>query len=134
MSATTTATASATTATHSVPVARTRAHAERGKSRGQGQWALGTREPLNGTERLKKDDDALNVRRRIIDIYSKTGFDSIDPADLRGRFRWMGLYTQRRPGIEGGKTGVLEPEELDDKYLMLRIRVPGAGSRRSNCG
>jgi sulfite reductase (ferredoxin) len=109
---------------HTAPP-RARTHAERGKSRGQGQWALGTREPLNGTERLKKDDDALNVRRRIIDIYSKTGFDSIDPADLRGRFRWMGLYTQRRPGIEGGKTGILEPEELDDKYLMLRVRVPG---------
>ena len=102
-----------------------RIHAERGKSRGQGQWALGTREPLNATERMKKDDDGLNVRRRIIDIYSKTGFDSIDPADLRGRFRWMGLYTQRRPGIDGGKTGVLEPEELDDRYFMLRIRVPG---------
>ena len=102
-----------------------RPHAERGKARGQGQWALGTREPLNASERMKKDDDGLNVRRRIIDIYSKTGFDSIDPADLRGRFRWMGLYTQRRPGIDGGKTGVLEPEELDDRYFMLRVRIPG---------
>ena len=102
-----------------------RPHAERGKARGQGQWALGAREPLNSAERFKKDDDGLNVRRRIIDIYSKTGFDSIDPADLRGRFRWMGLYTQRKPGIDGGKTGVLEPEELDDRYFMLRVRVPG---------
>jgi sulfite reductase (ferredoxin) len=101
------------------------AHAARGKARGQGQWALGTREPLNAGERMKKDDDGLNVRRRIIDIYSKTGFDSIDPADLRGRFRWMGLYTQRKPGIDGGKTGVLEPEELDDRYFMLRVRIPG---------
>src|SRR5206468_11051570 len=46
-------------------------------------------------------------------------------SDLRGRFRWWGLYTQRRPGIEGGKTAILEPEELDDEYFMLRVRIPG---------
>ncbi|MDQ1486517.1 MAG: hypothetical protein QOJ62_2210, partial [Actinomycetota bacterium] len=86
---------------------------------------LGMREPLNVNERMKKDDDGLNVRQRIIDIYSKAGFDSIDGSDLRGRMRWMGLYTQRRPGIDGGKTGLLEPEELDDRYFMMRIRIPG---------
>jgi sulfite reductase (ferredoxin) len=93
--------------------------------RGNGQWALGYREPLNKNEELKKNDDGLNVRHRIIDIYAKYGFDSIDPADLRGRFRWFGLYTQRRPGVDGGKTATLEPEELDDKYFMLRIRIDG---------
>ncbi|RNL85055.1 nitrite/sulfite reductase [Halostreptopolyspora alba] len=93
--------------------------------RGEGQWALGYREPLNKNEENKKNDDGLNVRQRIIDIYSKAGFDSIDPADLRGRFRWFGLYTQRAPGIDGGKTAVLEPEELDDRYFMLRIRIDG---------
>jgi sulfite reductase (ferredoxin) len=72
-----------------------------------------------------KNDDGLNVRRRILDIYSKSGFDSIDPADLRGRFRWYGIYTQRRPGIDGGKTAVLEDEELDDRYFMLRVRIDG---------
>jgi sulfite reductase (ferredoxin) len=92
---------------------------------GEGQWALGNREPLNKTEEIKRDDDGLNVRRRIVDIYSKQGFDSIDPADLRGRFRWYGLYTQRRPGIDGGRTAVLEPEELDDRYFMMRIRIDG---------
>ncbi len=95
------------------------------KKRGEGQWALGYREPLNKNEENKKNDDGLNVRQRIIDIYSRYGFDSIDPADLRGRFRWYGLYTQRRPGIDGGKTAVLEPEELDDKYFMLRVRIDG---------
>jgi sulfite reductase (ferredoxin) len=95
------------------------------KKRGEGQWALGYREPLNKNEENKKNDDGLNVRQRIIDIYSQYGFDSIDPADLRGRFRWYGLYTQRRPGIDGGKTAVLEPEELDDKYFMLRVRIDG---------
>jgi sulfite reductase (ferredoxin) len=95
------------------------------RKRGEGQWALGYREPLNKNEENKKNDDGLNVRQRIIDIYSQRGFDSIDPADLRGRMRWYGLYTQRRPGIDGGKTAVLEPEELDDRYFMLRIRIDG---------
>jgi sulfite reductase (ferredoxin) len=95
------------------------------RARGEGQWALGYREPLNKNEESKKNDDALNVRQRIIDVYSKRGFDSIDPADLRGRFRWFGLYTQRKPGIDGGKTAVLEPEELDDRYFMLRVRIDG---------
>lgn len=93
--------------------------------RGEGQWALGYREPLNKNEQIKKDDDALNVRARIENIYAHTGFDGIDPADLRGRFRWWGLYTQRRPGIDGGRTATLEPEELDDRYFMLRIRIDG---------
>jgi sulfite reductase (ferredoxin) len=96
-----------------------------GRKRGEGQWALGYREPLNKNEENKRNDDGLNVRQRILDIYSKYGFDSIDPADLRGRFRWYGLYTQRRPGIDGGKTAVLEPEDLDDRYFMLRIRIDG---------
>ncbi|HMG29841.1 MAG TPA: nitrite/sulfite reductase, partial [Jiangellaceae bacterium] len=72
------------------------------RRRGEGQWALGHLEPLNPNERTKKDDDGLNVRARIENIYSRRGFASIDPADLRGRFRWWGLYTQRRPGIPGG--------------------------------
>ncbi|HEX6576863.1 MAG TPA: nitrite/sulfite reductase, partial [Jiangellaceae bacterium] len=95
------------------------------RRRGEGQWALGHLEPLNANERTKKDDDGLNVRARIENVYSRRGFASIDPADLRGRFRWWGLYTQRRPGIPGGRTAVLEPHELDDEYFMLRIRVDG---------
>ena len=39
--------------------------------------------------------------------------------------RWWGLYTQRKPGIDGGKTAILEPEELDDEYFMLRVRIDG---------
>ena len=93
--------------------------------RGEGQWALGYREPLNPNERSKKDDNPLNVRARIENIYAHTGFAGIDPADLRGRFRWHGLYTQRKPGIDGGRTATLEPEELDDEYFMLRIRIDG---------
>jgi sulfite reductase (ferredoxin) len=94
--------------------------------RGEGQWALGYREPLNQNEQSKKDDNPLNVRARIENIYSRRGFSSIDGGDLRGRFRWWGLYTQRKPGLDGGKTGALEPEELDDEFFMLRVRTDGA--------
>jgi sulfite reductase (ferredoxin) len=93
--------------------------------RGQGQWALGHLEPLNAAERFKKDDAGLNVRERILNRYAHLGFDSIDPADLRGRFRWWGLYTQRAPGIEGGRTGALEDAEIEDSYFMMRVRIPG---------
>ncbi|MFG3349435.1 nitrite/sulfite reductase [Streptomyces sp. NPDC048018] len=96
-----------------------------GRHRGEGQWAVGHFTPLNGNEQFKKDDDGLNVRTRIETIYSKRGFDSIDPNDLRGRMRWWGLYTQRREGLDGTKTGVLEPEELDAEYFMLRVRIDG---------
>src|ERR1044071_4231676 len=95
------------------------------RRRGEGQWALGYREPLNPNERSKKDDHPLNVRSRIENIYARSGFDSIDPGDLRGRFRWYGLYTQRKPGIDGGRTATLEPEELDDEFFMLRVRIDG---------
>jgi sulfite reductase (ferredoxin) len=95
------------------------------RKRGEGQWALGYLEPLNPNEQAKKDDNPLNVRARIENIYAHRGFASIDPSDLRSRFRWWGLYTQRRPGIDGGRTAVLEPWELDDEYFMLRIRIDG---------
>ncbi len=95
------------------------------RTKGEGQWALGYREPLNANEQAKKDDSPLNVRARIENIYAHGGFSSIDPGDLRGRFRWYGLYTQRKPGIDGGKTATLDPSELDDEYFMLRIRIDG---------
>src|SRR5437763_16853034 len=95
------------------------------RRRGEGQWALGYREPLNPNERSKKDDNPLNGRRRIVERYQYTGFAGIDPSDLRCRFRWMGLYTQRRQGIPGGQTATLEPEELEDELFMMRIRIDG---------
>ncbi len=94
-------------------------------TRGQGQWALGYREPLNPNEQVKKDSNPLTVKQRVLDIYSKQGFDSIDGADLRGRLRWYGLYTQRAEGIPGGKTAILEPEELEAPFFMLRVRIDG---------
>ncbi len=108
-----------------VPAAAPRAAAKPRRKKGEGQWALGYREPLNVNEQSKKDDNPLNVRARIENIYAHGGFASIDPGDLRGRFRWYGLYTQRKPGIDGGKTATLDPSELDDEYFMLRIRIDG---------
>jgi len=95
------------------------------RPKGQGQWALGYSEPLNANERMKKDQGGLEVRDRILNRYPYTGFDSIDPQDLRGRFRWWGLYTQRKPGIDGGRTAILEPEEIEDSYFMQRVRLDG---------
>ncbi len=37
----------------------------------------------------------------------------------------MGLYTQRAPGFDGGKTAMLEEEELDDRFFMMRVRTDG---------
>ncbi|MBB1508556.1 nitrite/sulfite reductase [Tessaracoccus sp. MC1756] len=90
-----------------------------------GAWADGDKTPLNPNEVLKQADDGLNVRQRIIDVYSKQGFASIPGDDLRGRMRWWGLYTQRKEGIDGGQTATLAPEELDAEFFMMRVRSDG---------
>lgn len=86
------------------------APASKTRARGEAQWALGYREPQNPAEVAKREDDGLNVRARIEGVYAQKGFGAIWPSDLRSRFRWYGLYTQR-------------PET--DGYFMLRVRVPG---------
>lgn len=90
-----------------------------------GQWKVDGKTPLNPNETWKQEDGGLSVRDRIESIYAQGGFDSIDKTDLHGRFRWWGLYTQRKQGIDGGKTATLEPHELEDKYFMLRVRIDG---------
>lgn len=94
-------------------------------SRPHGQWKVDGTEPLNANEQWKQEDGGLAVRERIERIYADGGFASIDPTDLHGRFRWWGLYTQRKPGIDGGRTATLEPHELEDEYFMLRVRIDG---------
>ncbi|SDO99271.1 sulfite reductase (ferredoxin) [Pedococcus dokdonensis] len=101
----------------------TRPQRQAGKA--TGAWADGDRTPLNANEEFKQADDGLNVRARIEQVYSKEGFASIPGEDLRGRMRWWGLYTQRKPGIDGGKTATLDPSELDAEYFMLRVRSDG---------
>jgi sulfite reductase (ferredoxin) len=95
------------------------------RRRGEGQWGLGYHEPLNAAEQIKKEDDGLNVRERIERIFAPGGFRSIGKQDLRSRMRWWGLYTQRKQGVPGERTGSAEPEELEDEHFMLRIRIDG---------
>ncbi|MCV7444101.1 sulfite reductase [Mycobacterium paraense] len=95
------------------------------KSRNEGQWALGNREALNPNEEMKQAGAPLEVRDRIENIYAQGGFDSIDKSDLRGRFRWWGLYTQREQGYDGSYTGDENAELLEAKYFMMRVRCDG---------
>ncbi len=119
----TSTTDAATPADSAAPAEARPARAARpAKRRAEGQWALGYREPLNANEQAKKDDNPLNVRARIENIYSKQGFDSIDKGDLRGRFRWWGLYTQREEGYDGTFTGDENIDLLEAKYFMMRVR------------
>ncbi|OBH05630.1 MULTISPECIES: nitrite/sulfite reductase [unclassified Mycobacterium] len=95
------------------------------KSRNEGQWALGNREALNPNEEMKQAGAPLEVRDRIENVYAQGGFDSIDKSDLRGRFRWWGLYTQREQGYDGSFTGDENAELLEAKYFMMRVRCDG---------
>ena len=95
------------------------------RARNEGQWALGNREPLNANEEFKKAGNPLDVRERIENVYAKAGFDSIDKTDLRGRFRWWGLYTQREQGYDGSWTGDEHIEKLEARYFMMRVRCDG---------
>ena len=107
------------------PVRGARTRTSRAPQKPNAQWKIDGKEPQNPTEVFKAEDDGLNVRTRIEEIYSKEGFDSIAGDDLHGRFRWWGLYTQRKPGIDGGRTASLEPHELEDRYFMMRVRIDG---------
>jgi sulfite reductase (ferredoxin) len=95
------------------------------KARNEGQWALGDREPLNANEEFKQAGAPLDVRERIENVYAKAGFDSIEKTDLRGRFRWWGLYTQREQGYDGSFTGDENADLLEAKYFMMRVRCDG---------
>ncbi len=95
------------------------------KTRSEGQWALGSDEPLNDNERVKNDDAPLNARERVENLYSKQGFASIDKTDLRGRFRWLGLYTQREQGYDGSWTGDENIDVIEAPYFMKRVRSDG---------
>lgn len=95
------------------------------KPRNEGQWALGNREPLNPNEEMKQAGAPLDVRERIETVYARDGFDSIDKSDLRGRFRWWGLYTQREQGYDGTFTGDDNAELLEARYFMMRVRCDG---------
>ena len=91
----------------------------------QGQWLVDGTEPLNDDERIKAEDAGIAVADRVRNIYSKQGFDSIPAEDLAPRFKWIGMYTQRRQDMDGEQTGNLTNAELQDRYFMMRIRLDG---------
>ena len=68
---------------------------------------------------------AERARRASSTSTRQQGFDSIDKQDLRGRMRWMGLYTQREQGYDGTWTGDENADILEAKYFMMRVRCDG---------
>ncbi|MGV0434751.1 nitrite/sulfite reductase [Corynebacterium ureicelerivorans] len=90
----------------------------------EGQWLVDGKAPLNHDEEIKQESPVLDVKQRVIDTYSKGGFDSIDREDLYPRFKWLGLYTQRKQNLGGEFTGE-DNSVLEDEYFMMRIRFDG---------
>ncbi|WP_018295983.1 nitrite/sulfite reductase [Corynebacterium lubricantis] len=90
----------------------------------EGQWKIDGDSPLNHEEIVKQEEPMLQVKQRVIDIYSKQGFDSIPADDLAPRFKWIGMYTQRKQNLGGEHTGK-DNSELQDRYFMMRIRFDG---------
>ncbi len=77
------------------------------------------------TSRPRRTTTRSTSVARIENIYAHQGFDSIDKSDLRGRFRWWGLYTQREQGYDGTFTGDENLDLLEAKYFMMRVRCDG---------
>ena len=94
------------------------------KPKPEGQWKIDGKAPLNHDEEIKQESPVLDVKQRVIDTYSKGGFDSIDREDLYPRFKWLGLYTQRKQNLGGEFTGE-DNSVLEDKYFMMRVRFDG---------
>lgn len=107
-----------------MPPATTRTRPARAK-KPDGQWLIDGTEPLNDDEKIKQDDPGLSCKQRIIELYSQQGFDSISAEDLAPRFKWVGLYTQRKQNLGGEFTSSMTNEQLQDKYFMLRVRFDG---------
>ncbi|AWB82740.1 sulfite reductase [Corynebacterium yudongzhengii] len=97
------------------------------KPKPEGQWKIDGYAPLNHDEEVKQEDPGLSVKQRILDTYSKEGFDSIATDDLAPRFKWVGMYTQRKQNLGGEHTGK-DNSELQDEYFMMRIRFDGGQS------
>ena len=114
-------TAQTPTQTPSRPAGRPapRAAARTRRPRGEGQWALGYREPLNANEQSKKDDNPLHVRARIENIYVIAASPASTPVTCAVALLVRAVHPAQ-VGIDGGKTAYLEPHELDDEYFMLR--------------
>ncbi len=96
------------------------------RHRGEGQWALGHREPLNPNERTKKDDDGAERSRAHREHLRASRASTPSTQETCAAGSAGGASTpSARPGIDGGRTALLEPEELDDEFFMLRVRIDG---------
>lgn len=95
------------------------------KPKPEGQWKIDGTAPLNHAEQVKQDEPAFAVKQRVIDVYSKQGFSSIHPDDIAPRFKWLGIYTQRKQDLGGELTGQVPDAELQDEYFMMRVRFDG---------
>ena len=93
--------------------------------RGQGQWALGYREPLNANEQVKKDSNPLTVKQRVLETYASRASTPSTARTCAGGCAGTACTRSGREGIPGGKTAVLEPEELEAPFFMLRVRIDG---------
>lgn len=100
------------------------AHTRARAKKPEGQWLIDGTDPLNHDEELKQVEPVMQVKQRVIDIYSKQGFDSIPAEDLAPRFKWLGIYTQRKQNLGGEYTGQ-DNSVLQDTYFMMRIRFDG---------
>ena len=94
------------------------------KPKPEGQWKVDGKAPLNHDEELKQVEPVLEAKQRVIDTYSKQGFASIPNEDLYPRFKWLGLYTQRKQNLGGEHTGK-DNLELQDEFFMARVRFDG---------
>ncbi len=94
------------------------------EARASGPWTAASRS--TPPSRPSRTTTASTSRARIDHPVRPRGLRrrSTRPTS-RQRFRWWGLYTQRRPGIDGGRTGALEDADIEDRYFMMRVRIPG---------
>ncbi len=91
--------------------------------RASGLWVTANRS--TPTSRTRRTTTRSTCGRASRTSTPRQGFDSIDKSDLRGRFRWWGLYTQRKPGYDGTWTGDENTDMLEDEFFMLRVRSDG---------
>ena len=96
---------------------------------GGGRGPVGARLPRAAQPQRavpRRTTTALNVRARIENIYAKPRLRLASTRPTCAAGCAGGASTpSASPGIDGGRTAMLEPHELDDEYFMLRVRIDG---------
>ena len=97
--------------------------------KGEGQWALGYREPLNPNERSKKDDDGLNVRAADREHLLQARLRLDRPGRPARPVPLVGpLHPAQARASTAARPRCSSREELDDEYFMLRVRIDGGAA------